>query len=142
MGRRPAMIHGVLEAIEEVAIPDAANKVVAIVEDDASMLKALKRLLLAHGFATEAHTSAEAFLDGIGASRAGCLVLDINLGGISGIDLQRRLAAAGSKLPIILMTAVDSEAIRREGTEAGCVAYLRKPFPARRLIDAIYDAVG
>jgi FixJ family two-component response regulator len=121
---------------------EADKRVVAIVEDDPSMLKGLERLLNVHGFATEVYTSAEAFLAGAAASEAGCLVLDIKLGGISGIELQRRLTAAGSRLPVIFMTAVDSEVVQREATEAGCIAYLHKPFPARQLIGAIDKAVG
>jgi FixJ family two-component response regulator len=120
----------------------ADKRVVAIVDDDASMLKGLERLLNVHGFATEVYTSAEAFLAGAAASEAGCLVLDIKLGGISGIELQRRLTAAGSRLPVIFMTAVDSEVVQREATEAGCIAYLRKPFSTRQLIGAIDKAVG
>jgi FixJ family two-component response regulator len=115
--------------------------VVAIVEDDPSMLKSVGRLLKAHGFGTEDYTSAEAFLGRAAQTKADCLVLDINLGGISGIELQRRLAATGYRLPIIFMTAVESESDHKEAREAGCVAYLRKPFPARQLIDAIGKAI-
>jgi FixJ family two-component response regulator len=120
-----------------VAIVAITERVVAIVEDDPSMLKGLERLLRAHGFVTEIYTSAEAFLERSATSEASCLILDIHLGGISGIELRRRLAAAGSRLPVIFMTAGDSEIIRREAIEAGCIAYLRKPFPSRQLIDAI-----
>ena len=95
--------------MDAVAIVVADKRVVAVVEDDPSMLKGVRRLLSAHGFVTEAYTSAEAFLERAAVSEAGCLVLDINLGGISGIELQRRLAAAGSRLPVIFMTAVDGE---------------------------------
>jgi FixJ family two-component response regulator len=129
-------------AIKIVAVAEVDKTVVAIVEDDASMLRGLERLLGAHGFVIEVYASAEAFLEGAVASEAGCLVLDINLGGISGIELQRRLVAAGSRLPVIFMTAADSEVVQREATEAGCIAYLRKPFPTRQLIDAIGKAVG
>lgn len=125
-----------------MATVDPDGRVVAIVEDDASMLKGLQRLLRAHGIATEVYTSAEAFLERAAASEAGCLVVDINLGGISGIELQRRLAAAGSRVPIIFMTAVDSEVVEREAIEVGCVAYLRKPFTARQLMVAIDNTVG
>jgi FixJ family two-component response regulator len=116
--------------------------VVAIVEDDPSMLKGLERLVNAHGFLTELYTSAEAFLERADVSEARCLLLDIHLGGISGIELRHRLAAAGSRLPVIFMTAVDSETIQREAVEAGCVACLRKPFQSRQLTDAIGVAVG
>jgi FixJ family two-component response regulator len=118
------------------------KRVIAIVEDDPSMLKGVGRLLSAHGFLTEAYTSAEAFLEHAAATEASCLLLDINLGGISGIELSHRLAAGGSKLPVIFMTAVDSESIQREAALAGCIAYLRKPFPSGQLIDAIGRAVG
>jgi len=57
-----------------------------------------------------------------------CLLLDIHLGGISGIDLQRRLTSSGTDLPVIFMTAIDSQATRQEAFDAGCIAYLKKPF--------------
>jgi FixJ family two-component response regulator len=115
-------------------------KTIAVVDDDPDMLKAIRRLLAAHGFHSEAFASAEAFLDRNGTREPACLVLDIHLGGMSGIDLQRRLKASGSQLPIIFITAVEDEAACREATDAGCVAYLRKPFTARLLIGAIDKA--
>jgi FixJ family two-component response regulator len=66
-----------------------------------------------------------------------CLVLDINLTGTSGIELRRELTAAGARLPVIFMTADDSAAALRAARDAGCIAYLPKPFPAKMLIDAI-----
>src|ERR1700738_4873381 len=108
-----------------------------VVEDNPSMLQGLNRLLSAHGFRVQTFTSAELFLDDISKCDAKCLLIDIHLGGISGIDLKRRLTSSGSRLPVIFMTAIDSEATRQEAFEAGCVAYLRKPFLAKLLIDAI-----
>src|SRR5689334_2997889 len=105
----------------EVNIAMMDKKVVAIVEDDPGMLRGLQRLLSVHGFVTEAYTSAEGFLECIIGSKANCLLLDINLGGISGIDLRRRLAAAGSRLPVIFMTSGDSEIVRAEAIAAGCI---------------------
>jgi FixJ family two-component response regulator len=110
---------------------------IAIVEDDPSMLQGLGRLLLAHGFRVEKFQSAESFLNDMVNREAKCVIVDINLGGISGIDLKRKLTSAGSNLPVIFMTAVDSEATRQEAFDAGCIAYLRKPFLAKLLIDAI-----
>jgi FixJ family two-component response regulator len=130
------------ETIEVAAIGEAQRKIVGIVDDDPGMLRGVGRLLSAHGFLTEAYPSAEGFLERAAASQACCLVLDINLGGISGIELRSRLAAEGSTLPVIFMTAVNSEIVEREAVEAGCVAYLRKPFPSRQLIEAIGKAVG
>jgi FixJ family two-component response regulator len=112
-------------------------RTIAVVEDDPSMLQGLSRLLTAHGFLVNRFTSAESFLDSLAQCEAACLVVDIHLGGISGIDLKRRLIASGSDFPVIFMTAVDSEVTRQKAVDAGCVAYLRKPFLAKLLIEAI-----
>jgi FixJ family two-component response regulator len=116
------------------------KKIVAVVDDDAIMLKSLLRLLDAHGFAPRGFASAEAFLDGESATEAACLVLDVNLDRISGIELRRQLTASGYPLPVIFITALDDEATEREATASGCVAYLRKPFPGTLLIGAIDKA--
>jgi FixJ family two-component response regulator len=115
---------------------------VAVVEDDPSMLRSVERLLNAHGFATEGYSSAEAFLHRDTATRIGCIVLDIHLGGMSGIELRSRLKDAGSSLPVIFITAVDDKALELEGAQAGCVAYLHKPFPASSLIGAVSKALA
>jgi FixJ family two-component response regulator len=118
------------------------QKVVAIVEDDPNMLRATTDLLDAHGFATVAFASAEAFLERGIAKAVDCLLLDVDLGGMSGIDLRRQLRVSGCTLPIIFMTAIDDEAIERQALASGCAAYLRKPFPPGALIDAIRKAVA
>jgi FixJ family two-component response regulator len=112
-------------------------RTIAIVEDNPSMLQGLNRLLSAHGFRVQTFASAEMFLDDIAKCEADCLLLDIHLGGISGIDLQRQLTSSGKNLPVIFMTAIDTEATRQEAFDVGCVAYLKKPFLAKLLIDAI-----
>jgi FixJ family two-component response regulator len=112
-------------------------RTIAIVDDNPSLLKGLDRLLSAHGFRVQTFISAELFLERFAECSADCLVLDIHLGGISGIDLQRRLTSSGTDLPVIFMTAIDNDATRQEAFDAGCVAYLRKPFLANLLIDAI-----
>ena len=76
------------------------------------------------------------------ADRADCVIVDIQLEGISGIIFRRRLAASGSSLPVIFITAIDAAEAEREATETGCVAYLRKPFPSDRLIAAINKAMA
>jgi FixJ family two-component response regulator len=117
-------------------------RTIALVEDNPSLLQGLDRLLLAHGFRVQTFTSAELFLDGIANCEAECLVLDIHLSGISGIELQRQLISSGRDLPVIFMTAIDTEATREAAYNAGCVAYLRKPFLAKLLIDAINSAIA
>jgi FixJ family two-component response regulator len=118
------------------------HRVVAVVEDDPSMRTSLERLLDAHGFLTQGYPSAEAFLHRDTASRISCLVLDIHLGGMSGIELRSRLKEAGSSLPVIFITAVDDAALERQGAKAGCVAYLHKPFSAALFIGAVNRALG
>ena len=116
------------------------RKIVAVVDDDPSMLNAAESLLDAQGFATMVFASAEEFLDRGAATQVDCLLLDIHLGGVSGIELRQRLKDSGSMLPVIFMTALDDEAMRVQAIKAGCVAFLRKPFQARQLIDAIKKA--
>jgi FixJ family two-component response regulator len=104
------------------------------------MLKAAGDLLGAHGFATESFSSAEEFLGRGAAGEIDCLLLDIHLSGLSGIELCRRLKISHPALPIIFMTALDE--MHQQALHAGCIACLRKPFPARQLIEAIEKALA
>jgi FixJ family two-component response regulator len=115
---------------------------VAVVDHDPDMLKRLTRLLNAYGFEPAAYASAEAFLQSPDAGRAACLVLDIHLAGMSGAELRRRLRLAASTVPVIFMTALDNEPARAAADEAGCVAYLRKPFPTGLLMGEIAKVAG
>ena len=114
---------------------------VAVVDDDPSMLKAAADLLDARGFSVSLFTSAEEFLDSGEAEHVDCLLLDIHLGGLSGIELRQRLSALHPTLPVIFMTALDDDIVRQQALGVGCVACLRKPFPARQLIDALDRAI-
>ena len=116
------------------------RRIVGVVDDDPSMLRATENLLDARGFATKLFASAEEFLDRGVATQIDCLLLDIHLGGMSGIELRRQLKVSGSGLPVIFMTALDDEAMRSQALKEGCVALLRKPFQARQLIDTIGKA--
>jgi len=112
-------------------------RMVAIVEDDPAMRKSLERLLRANGYTTTALYSAEDFLQSGVADHAVALILDIHLGGMSGIELRRRLLSAGSQLPVIFITAYEDQAIRAEAHATGCVDFLTKPFEPSRLMDAL-----
>jgi FixJ family two-component response regulator len=112
-------------------------RTIAVVDDNPSMLQGLNRLLSAHGYRVRTFASAESFLEAQAECEADCLLLDIHLGEISGIDLQRQLIASGRELPVIVMTAIDSEVTRQEAFDAGCIAYLKKPFLSKLLIDAV-----
>ena len=114
--------------------------IVIVVDDNPGFLESVVRLLSVHGFATRTFGSAEALLDGDALGAATCMLIDIHLGGISGIELRRRLAASGADCPVIFMTAIDDDATRREAMAAGCIAYLRKPFAPQLLLDAIAKA--
>jgi FixJ family two-component response regulator len=120
----------------------AQRTVVVVVDDDAGILKSVSRLLARHGIESRTFASAEALLESDSVQTATCLLLDVHLRGISGLELQRRLAASGSKCPVILMTGTDDEATRNEAMDAGCIAYLRKPFAWHVLRDAIGKAVA
>jgi FixJ family two-component response regulator len=87
----------------------AQRTVVIVVDDDPALLKSVARLLAHHGIESRTFSSAEALLESDSVQAATCLLLDIHFGGISGIELQRRLAASGSKWPVIFMTANDDE---------------------------------
>jgi FixJ family two-component response regulator len=120
----------------------AQSTVVIVVDDDAGLLKAVARLLAHNGIQSRTFASAEALIESGSTQTATCLLLDIHLGGISGIELHRRLATSGSKCPVIFMTANDNETTRNDAVNAGCIAYLRKPFAAHVLLDAIKKAVA
>jgi FixJ family two-component response regulator len=110
---------------------------VIVVDDDPGILRAVQRVLQVHGFETEVFSSVEGFLEGAHLDEATCLVLDVHLQPMSGIELRRQLTRSGHSLPVIFITAVESEATRKAALEAGCVAYLHKPFPSDLLIEAI-----
>jgi FixJ family two-component response regulator len=116
------------------------RKIVAVVDDDPSVRKAIESLLATRGFVPKVFASAREFLDHGVVNHFDCLLLDIELGDMSGIELWRQLKASGSTLPAIFMTALDNEAVRGRALKAGCVAYLRKPFPSDQLFDAIEKA--
>lgn len=106
------------------------------------MRRSIERLLNVHGYKTDGYASAERFLESDVAGKSGCLVLDIQLGTMSGIQLARRLRHFGSTLPVIFITAVDDEALEKEARQIGCLAYLHKPFTAAFLLSAVDEALS
>ncbi len=101
---------------------------IAVIEDDASMLRSIERLLAIEGFVVTAYTSAEAFLERASDSRAACLILDIQLPRMSGLELRQTLTATDRDLPIIFITAIEDKTVQQAAFQLGCAAYLRKPF--------------
>jgi FixJ family two-component response regulator len=116
------------------------QKTVFVVDDDPGMLRGVKRLLRAHGYDSVLFDSADAFQKHGDFEHAICVILDINLGEVSGIELRRRLKAAGVSLPVIFITGNDNPATRMAAMASGCLAYLTKPFVAEALIEPVNKA--
>ena len=113
---------------------------VAVVDDDPSLRKALARLLTALGYRAEMFASGEALMNARTSLEPICLIIDINLGDGSGLDLARRLADLGFAVPVIFMTGGQDDAIRTACLNFGCVALLLKPFTEDCLTEAIAQA--
>jgi FixJ family two-component response regulator len=116
--------------------------VIAVIDDDPDMRDAFETLVTAFGLYAEVYASGEGFLKAAAESEAACLIVDIGLGDLSGIELVRRLKRIGLGFPIIFVTGSDDDALRREAEELGFVAFLRKPFPTAKLMQAINQVVG
>jgi len=115
---------------------------VALVDDDESVRRALGRLLRVDGLTADLFSSAQSFLEGLAADGYGCVILDIHLGGMSGLDLLERLGTERHRLPVILITAFDDEASRERAQAGGAFAYLRKPIDAGILLETVRKAMG
>ena len=107
---------------------------VGIVDDDASIRAALERVLRCHGISVETFASAEEYLQRSTIGEAQCVVLDVQLGALSGFHLQDRLVSQGSSPPIIFITAQDDIPSSLLAQRAGACGYLRKPFPPAALV--------
>ena len=113
---------------------------VAVVDDDESVCRSFSRLLRAEGMQPVTYLSAEAFLADTKRPKFDCLVFDIQMSGMSGIELHRELNSSGSRTPVIYITAHDEPGTREEAKAAGCVAYFRKTASGEAVIEAIRRA--
>jgi FixJ family two-component response regulator len=116
--------------------------VIAVIDDDESVRRALGRLLRAVGWQGQVFSTAVEFLETTARALPDCLILDMHLPKMSGLELQERLAAAGRKVPIVFITAYPDAAARECGLRSGAVAFLHKPFDEQALIDAVERALG
>jgi FixJ family two-component response regulator len=114
---------------------------IAIVDDDDSLRVALQGLLKATGFSAEAYASAEEFLKSGQQQQTGCLITDIRMPGMSGLELQAKLNADRCRIPIIFLTAHGDEKMRMQALRAGAVEFLAKPFDAEALLDNVRAAL-
>ena len=115
---------------------------IAVVDDDESVRQGLANLICSVGHEAELYASAEEFLGSPEAGEAACLVLDLRMPGMSGLELQRRLAAHSGGPPVIIITAHGDDEARAEALAAGAVAFLNKPFKEETLLGAISSALS
>lgn len=118
-----------------------SDPIVHIVDDDAALRTALDSLFRSVGLATRLHGTAQAFLDAGEAHQAGCLVLDIRLPGVSGLDFLDRLNASGVRMPVVFMTGHGDIPMSVRGMKAGAVDFLTKPFRDQDMLDAVSAAL-
>ena len=115
--------------------------IIAIVDDDAPLCEALGSVLKAAGFTTNTFATAEEFLDSAVRLNTACLILDVRLPGMSGVELQKRLADAGSQIPIVFVTAHGDASLRNLVMKAGAAGFLNKPVRSDALLKEIYAAL-
>lgn len=127
-----------------VALPDEskATNIISIVDDDPSVRTSLKLLIESFGFQAAIFDSAEGFLEAEQLHRTSCLVTDLQMPGMNGLQLQSYLAAANRAIPLIFITAYDDKESRRKAMQAGAVAFLSKPFSDEQLFQAILAGIG
>ena len=120
----------------------ASNDIIHVIDDDADVRQSLAFLLTTAGLTVRVHESADAFLKVLAEVQEGCIVTDVRMPGIDGIELQRRLAAGGVRLPVIVMTGHGDIALAVEAMKAGAVDFIEKPFDDEVLLTAIKAALA
>ena len=118
-----------------------SDAIVAIVDDDPSVRKGLERLIRSLGWNAETFASAQEFLDRPRAEAPSCLVLDLQLPGLSGLDLQKRMSEAGLETPIVFLTGHGNIPASVKAMKAGAVEFLTKPVDEEELLKAIQEAI-
>jgi FixJ family two-component response regulator len=120
-----------------ISLMPSSAPTIFIIDDDASIRRALGRVMTSAGLPWEAYESADQFLATADLGKAGCIVADMTLLGMSGLELKIRLNAMRHELPLIFITAHDSEEMRAAARDAGAAAFFRKPVDTQALLDAI-----
>jgi len=116
--------------------------VISIIDDDASVRLATSRLVRSLGYVTHAFASADEFLRSPQVNATSCVIADVHMPGMDGVELQSYLRAQGSRLPIIFITAFPDESVRARALNGGAVSLLAKPFDAATLIKCLDVALG
>ena len=120
---------------------NSTRQLIAIVDDDRSVLSAVKDLMESAGLSARCFGSAEEFLESDERSQTACLVADIRMPGMSGLELQAKLKAEGSRIPIIFITAHGDARMRMQAMNAGAVEFLSKPFDDEVLLEKVRPAL-
>lgn len=120
---------------------DGQASIVAIVDDDARIRTALQRLFRFARYRVEAFRTADAFLRSLAVRKPSCVVLDLHLPGMTGVELLRRLAARDDSPPVVVITAYDDERTENQCESLGSKRYVRKPIDCDALLDAVKDLV-
>lgn len=121
---------------------ESKERIVAVIEDDESYRGAVERLLKSADLPARTFDSAEAFLDSGEQHKAGCLIADIRMPGMSGLELQSKLNFEHCPIPTIFITAHGDEKIRMQAMRAGAVKFLTKPFDCETLLEAVRTALN
>jgi FixJ family two-component response regulator len=119
----------------------ASDAVIAIVDEDPSVREGLRSLLRSAGWRVETFVSAQEFLGRLGAEAPSCLILDLQLPGLSGLDLQNRMAKVGLEIPIVFLTGHGNIPASVQAMKAGAVEFLTKPLDEQKLLQAIQEAI-
>ena len=120
----------------------AEKPLVAIVDDDESIRNATRDLLRAAGFSTATFESAESFLGSASRASAACLVADMRMPGMTGLELYQALVSSGDGIPTVLITAHPDEVTHSRAREAGITCYLSKPFVPDELVECVREALA
>ena len=118
-----------------------AKNLISVIDDDESVRRTTTRLIESFGFRTAAFESGEMFLNSGELHDTSCLIVDVRMPGMNGLQLQTELAAADCRIPIIFITAYDDNESRRRAMQAGAVAFLAKPFSDEQLLQWIRSAL-
>ena len=116
--------------------------IVFVVDDDQSVREGIESLLTSAGFSVDTFPTAEMFLNHPHPDRPACVILDVRMPGLSGLDLQRELTKSGASIPIIFVTGHGNVRMTAQAMKAGAVEFLTKPFREQELIDAVRESIG
>ena len=115
---------------------------ISVVDDDASVRGAIDNLLSSHGYLVDTFVSAEAFLQSTDLQEASCVIADVQMPGMSGLDLLKHMRIQGHDVPFIFITAFPDEGVCARALQAGAICFLTKPFAALDLIDCVKTALS